>query len=141
MNIASVSGTTDATMQSSGWATVPQMSMNYTPTNSQVYVSYSASGFGWTNSMSLVEFRVLVNGSVQGGCMEKVGVWTDDFLTTYSVTTWSANFERLVNVSAGSNTSFTVQYRVSAIDGTAGVVINPQTTNANHRTLTVMDGF
>jgi hypothetical protein len=45
--------------------------VTFTPTVSSNYITFTAAGFGFTGSNSIVEFRILVNGVAVGGTCEK----------------------------------------------------------------------
>ncbi len=66
--------------------------VTFTPTVSSNYITFTAAGFGFTGSNSIVEFRILVNGVAVGGTCEKVGVYNS--FSGISTTTWSAAFSQ-----------------------------------------------
>ena len=129
-NIVSSSITGENTLTSTAFANLPGCNITFTPTATSVLIEFTASGFGYTNSNSIVEFTVLVNGVTVGGTMEKVGV----VATGASLTPWSVAFSKKCNVIASGSNTVQVQYRTTAITGTTGIVIN-NSQPANHATV------
>jgi hypothetical protein len=84
-------------------------------------IQFTAAGFGYTNSNTIVEFQILVNGVPAGGTCEKVGVYNS--FSGLSTTTWSAAYSRNVTVNANVSNTIVVQYRTTAISGTTGIGI------------------
>jgi hypothetical protein len=76
----------------------------------------------------------LVNGVAVGGTTEKVGI--NNTWDGVSTTTWSTAFTKKVTVNANVPNTVVVQYRTSALDGTAGIGIFAATETAQHATLT-----
>lgn len=138
--ITSVSMTGDNILTATTWASIPGLTINsYSPTNNTVFLSFTIGGFGYTFSNSFVEFRILVNGVPVGGTTEKVSVYSSpDGWDYYSITTWSAAYSKKVNVIAGANNSFVVQYRNSAIFGTPGIAVYTVTAD-DHGTFSIFD--
>ena len=135
-NISSATMSTDNTMNATTFTNVPGMSITFTPTTSSTLVIYTAAGFGYTGSNSLVEFRILVNGVAVGGTSEKVGVYNSwDLIST---TAWSVGFNKNVTVNPNVSNTVTVQYKTSAIDGTTGIGIYPATQPGHHSTLSAL---
>ncbi len=137
VNIVSASLTANATFLAASFTTIPALSITFTPTQTSAYIQFSASGNGFIDNpggtMSFVEFQILVNGTPAGGTMEKVSTMDD---VTGTITTWSAGYAKKVTVNANAVNTITVQYRCSALIGTAGMAINPTTQPAQHGTLT-----
>lgn len=109
--------------------------VTFTPTTTTNYVTFTAAGFGYTNSNSLVEFQILVNGVAVGGTCEKVGVY--NATSGISTTTWSVAFSKKVAVNANVSNTVQVQYRTSAISGTTGIGIYATSQPGHHGTVTV----
>lgn len=136
VNVVSASVTGDQTLTAAAYTNVPGLSISFTPTQTTAFIQFSASGFGYADGMTIVEFRVLVNGAPVGGTGEKVAV-IDGF--TGDVTTpWSAAFSKKVTVNANVNNTVTVQYRTSAISGTPGIGIYTTTETAHHGTISAL---
>jgi len=136
-NIFSVSMNGDQIMTALNWTNVPNLSLNFTPSKNTVFLQTTLSGFAYTESVSFVEFRVLVNGVSIGGTSEKCGIY--DAWLGNSITPWSVAFSKLVNVNTGVNNTIIVQYRTNAIYGTAGVGIFNNSEPGHHASLSVID--
>ena len=132
INIQSVSLASDVNLTATSATAVPGLTLTFTPTQGQTFIQFTASGIAYTSSMSIIDFRVMVNGVSVGGCEDKAGVY-DGF--QYSITPWSVSFSKLVTVNANAANTVTVQYLNSAIEGTAGVAIQPASSNYSHATL------
>lgn len=133
VNIVSASMTGDNTLQAATYTNVPGLTITFTPTQATAFIDFTAAGLGFTGSNTIVEFRVLVNGTSVGGTNEKVGVYNswDDI----AVTSWSTAFTKKVAVNPNVANTVLVQYRVTAADGTAGIGIFTVTETAQHGTL------
>lgn len=135
-NVSSISMAVDNTMTATTYTNMPGMSITFTPTTTSTLAIFTAAGIGYTGSNSLVEFRILVNGVAVGGTTEKVGVYHDwDGIST---TTWSVGYSKKVTVNANVANTITVQYKCSAISGTAGIAVFPATQPSNHATLSAL---
>jgi hypothetical protein len=124
--------TTNNTLTSASYTALPGVSITFTPGSSVAHIDFTAAGYGYTGSNTIVEFLVQVNGAPVGGTMEKVGVLT----AAASLTTWSVAFSKNVTVNAGSANTIDVQYRTTAVSGTRGIVINGANNDATHATIT-----
>ncbi|MCO5269794.1 MAG: hypothetical protein M9897_12950 [Brumimicrobium sp.] len=111
--------------------------VTFTATSSTALVMFTASGHGYTNSMSYVAFRLLNNGANIGGTMEKIQNYDD---WTGTITTWSCGFNKLLTgLTVGNSYTISVQGMVSGISGTYTAVVNPSSQpNEEHMTLTVL---
>lgn len=134
INFVSASATGDNTMTAGTFTNVPGVSITFTPTTGTTYISFTASGLGYTGTNSNVEFRVLVNGVSVGGTSSKVGVYNS--WDGYSTTPWSVAFSKNVTVNANASNTVVVQYKCTAISGTSGVGIFTATQPSNHATVT-----
>lgn len=133
----SATGTTDATVTTTAWTAMPQMSITYTPTKSTGYVFFSASGYGWTNSMSYLACRLRVGGVVQKGTTEKIQNYDD---VTGTITTWSLSLIYPISVTIGSPVTVDIQWMRDGISGTYHPVNNVATApNECHRTIVIME--
>ena len=133
VNIVSASMTGDNTLQAATYTNVPGLTITFTPTQATAFIQFTAAGLGFTGSNTIVEFRVLVNGTTVGGTNEKVGVYNSwDVIST---TSWSTAFSKRVTVNPNVSNTVVVQYRVTAADGTAGIGIFTITETAQHATL------
>ncbi len=133
INIQSVSVTGDQTLTAAAYTNVPSLTLTFTPTQATTFIQFTAAGLGYTASTSIVEFQVLVNGVAVGGTTEKVGVYNS--WDGVSTTTWSTAFSKKVTVNPNVANTVVVQYRTSALDGTAGIGIFTATETSQHATL------
>lgn len=144
--VQSVTGTTDITISYNSFppvfAAMPGMTITYTPTKSTAYVNFSCSGYGdGTFYQGFVAFRLLVNGVLQKGTTTTLQDYDyDDLSGEYTVTTWNASLLVPINVTIGIPTTFTIEWGVGSIYGTA-VAANACATGTEycHRTLMIME--
>jgi len=151
--VDSVTLSSDVTISSSypTYGAISGMTLTFTARKTSVLVMLTASGFGFTNSMSIIFLRVrnTTSGTTLGGTMNKI----QNYDTYYvpgppgpggylgnSVTTWSASFSKtMTGLTIGNSYSLQVQGAVLGIVGTPNAVIEPATTpDAEHLTLSVM---
>lgn len=115
------------------------VSVTFTATKSTALVELTASGYGYTNSMSYVGLRVfnVTTGTSVGGTIEKIQNYDD---MSGTVTTWSCSFSKLISgLTAGSSYTLKVQGGVSGIMGTPNAVIDAASTpDQDHLTLNVI---
>lgn len=144
--VQSVTGTTDITISSSAatptFAPMTGMTITYTPTKSTTHVQFSCSGYGnGTFFQGFAAFRLLVNGVVQKGTTTTLQDYDfDDISGEYTVTTWNAQLLVPIAVTIGVPTTFTIEWGVGSIYGTA-VAANACATGTEycHRTLMIME--
>ncbi len=123
------------TVTTTTWANVPTMTFTFTAQNTSAFVCFSASGYGFTNSMSYVQFRVLNNAVSIGGTNEKIQNYDD---VTGTVTPWSCSFTRmLTGLTVGTNYTLQVQAQRNGILGTYNAIIDP-TLDGQHMSLSVI---
>ena len=135
--IDSVTLAADELITSTNFSNVPGMNLTFTAKKNTALVLLTASGFGYTNSMSLVNLRVRNGNTTIGGTTNKVQSF-DDIVGT--VTAWNASFSKmLTGLTVGNTYTFQVQVQVEGIFGTPGVGIYPQTNpDSHHLTLSVL---
>jgi len=123
--------------QGPAYADINGMSLQFTATKTSVFVNFTASGFGYTNSMSSVHFRILNGGVSIGGTMSKIQSYDD---LTGTVTTWSLAFSKpLTGLTIGTQYTLQLQAFAYGISGTDDAVVYASTDpDNNHMTLTVM---
>ncbi len=111
--------------------------VTFTATKSTALVMFTASGHGYTNSMSYVQFRILNNGSSIGGTMTNIQNYDD---VTGTTTTWSCAFSKLLTgLVVGNSYTIQIQGAVNGISGTNTAVINPTSLPDNeHITISVL---
>jgi len=135
--VTSVSLGADYFVTSAAYANVPGMSVTFTATKTTALISFTASGLGYTNSMSNVFFRVLNGATSVGGTMSKIQSY-DDF--TGTITTWSVAYSRNVTgLVVGNTYTFQVQAMRNGIYGIYDAVIQAGTQpDQSHMTLSVI---
>jgi hypothetical protein len=112
------------------------ISTSFTSTKSTAYIVFTASGYGYTGSNSLVQFVVFVNGVQQGGTETNVGIYNS--FSGISTTVWSCAYSKNVTVPSSGVVTVQVQYKTQAISGTTGVAIDAASTSGDNCTITVM---
>jgi hypothetical protein len=111
------------------------MSFTFTAQNTSALIVFSASGYGYTNSMSFVQFRILNNAASIGSTNEKIQNYDD---VTGTVTPWSCSFTRLITgLTVGTNYTLQVQGQRNGIYGTYDALINPSL-DGHHMSLSVV---
>lgn len=137
-SVDSVTLASDQEVSTSSYSNVPGMSLTFTARKPTVMVLLTASGKGYTNSMSYVQLRVrnTTSSTTVGGTNTKIQSY--DFFTG-TVTPWSASFSKLMTgLTVGNQYTLTVQGRVDGIIGTYNASIYPVTVpDAEHLTLSV----
>lgn len=137
--IDSVSITDDVTISSLTYTPVSGTTLTFTAHKENVLVTLSASGYGYTNSMSFLSLRVYnsTDSNVVGGTNEKIQSF--DFLMG-TVTTWSCSFSKtLTGLTIGNTYTLNVEGMVSGISGVYDAVINSNSNPDNcHLTLSVI---
>jgi len=135
--VNSVSLAVDYDVTATSFGNITGMSVTFTATKTSALIMLTASGFGYTNSMSYVQFRVMNGATVLGGTMEKIQNYDD---LTGTITTWSCAFSKnITGLVVGNTYTYTVQGAVSGIYGTDDAVIDAVSSPANnHLTLSVI---
>ncbi len=133
-----VSLTSDYIITNTSYTDIPGMTLSFTAKKSSVLVMLTASGHGYTNSMSFVNLRIWNNTtwSTWGGTSNKIQSYDN---ATGTVTVWSLSYSKLITgLTVGATYSLKVQGRVSGILGVDDAVIYPSSDpDAEHLTLTV----
>ena len=113
------------------------MTITFTAVKTSALVIFSSSGFGYTNSMSYVNFRVQNGATTVGGTNEKIQNYDD---VTGTITPWSCSFTKsMTGLTIGTNYTLQVQALRNGILGTYDAVIQAATSpNAHHMTLSVI---
>ena len=111
------------------------MTFTFTAVNTSAFIMFSVAGYGYTNSMSFVQFRVLNNGASLGGTNSKIQSYDD---MTGTVTPWNCTFSRmLTGLTVGANYTLSVQAQRNGILGTYDAIINPAL-DGHHMSLSVI---
>jgi len=141
-SIDSVTLAANQTVSASSYTNIPGMVLSFKAHKSEVLVMLSASGHGYTNSMSFIDLRVRNQtlGTTVGGTRNKIQSIYNDGFSIYSITVWSCSFSKLVTgLTVGTTYTLRVQGRVQGILGTYDGVIYPATEpDGEHLTLSVM---
>ena len=139
--VDSISLGTDEILNSINFSNVSGMLLTFTAKKTSVLVTLTASGIGYTNSLGTIELRVrnTTDNYILGGTNTKIQSLYDNFPSSYSVTTWSCSFSKLMTgLTVGNTYSLRVQSSASVIYGTRGAGIFPATSSdTNHLTLSV----
>lgn len=119
------------------YANIAGMSLTFTASKTSVFVNFTASGLGYTNSMSSVHFRILNGATSIGGTMSKIQSYDN---ATGTVTTWSLAFSKpLTGLTIGTQYTLQLQGYAYGILGNQNAVINANSdSDNNHMTLTVI---
>ncbi len=127
--------TSSVTINTATWVNVPGMSLTFTAQNSSALILFTASGYGYTNSMAYVQFRILNNGSPIGSTNTKIQSYDD---WTGTVTPWSCSFSRVITGLIPGNTyTLTVQGQRGGILGMYDAIIDPSL-DGHHMALNVV---
>lgn len=138
--LASVLGTTDVNKaQGSTWATVPQMTATFTPTNPTAVVSFSASGTvtGTLTAGKFVVFRIVVNGAVVNGRGMAFGVGAYDGYWGESHNVWGASMSIPITVNPNTPNTVEVQWQFQSLEGNNILYNNVSTQDNAHRALII----
>ena len=131
-NSATISSST--TLNATSFTNLPGLSITFTPTQSQTFIEFTASGAGKNNAAEIAYFQVLVNGTIVGGCATaaaNTNTWDG-----YSLFGWNVAFSKLITVNPNTSNTVTVQYYSNSVVGLNGLVIDPTTRSTDHGTLT-----
>ncbi len=138
-NPVSVSLAVDYTVTAAAWANVAPMTLTFTAVKTSALVLFSSSGFGYTNSMSYIQFRVrnTTLATTIGGTNEKIQDYDD---VTGTITPWSCSFTKLITgLTIGTNYTLQIQAQRGGILGTYDAVIQAATSpDSHHMTLSVI---
>ncbi len=123
------------TVSSATWANVTPMTFTFTSQSTSAMVIFSASGYGYTESMAYVQFRVLNNGTSIGGTNEKIQDYDD---ITGTVTPWSCSFTKMITgLVVGNNYTLQVQGQRDGIYGVYDALTDPSL-DGHHMSLSVL---
>ncbi|WP_250432367.1 hypothetical protein [Hanstruepera flava] len=135
--IQSVSVNTDFQISSASWTNITGASLTFTATKTSVLIMFTASGFGYTNSMAFVQIRARNGTTSIGGSNTKIQSYDD---LTGTVTPWSLAFNKLLTgLTIGNTYTIQLQGQVGGIFGTPNAAIFANTNpDYHHLTLTVL---
>jgi len=123
------------TVNTAAWANVAGMSFTFTAQTTTAIVMFSASGYGYTNSMAYVQYRVMNGGSPLGSTQTKIQSYDN---ATGTITPWSCTYTRYVTgLIVGNNYTFSVQSQRGGILGAYDALVNPAL-DGHHMSLSVI---
>lgn len=125
------------TVNTAAWSAVAGMTVTFTARSTSALVMFSASGYGYTNSMSYVQFRVfnVTTGTNVVQTHEKIQNY-DNF--TGTITPWSCSANTLITgLTIGTNYTLRVDGQRNGIYGTYDAVIDTAQPG-HHMNLTVI---
>jgi hypothetical protein len=138
-NPVSVSLAVDYTVTAAAWTNVAPMTLTFTAVKTSALVLFSSSGFGYTNSMSFIQFRVrnTTLATTIGGTNEKIQDYDD---VTGTITPWSCSFtKQITGLTIGTNYTLQIQAQRGGIFGVYDAVIQAATSpDSHHMTLSVI---
>lgn len=141
-NIDSISLASDVIINSTSYSNINTMVLTFTAKKTSALVNLTASGIGYTNSLGIVNLRVrnITDNITIGGTNTKIQSLYEDFWGSYSVTSWSCSFSKLMTgLTVGNTYTLRVQGSTTAIYGTNGAAIYTSSSpNNNHLTLSVI---
>ena len=133
INIQSVSLSASTTLNATAFTNLPGLTLTVTPTQSQTFIEFTASGAGKNNAAEIAYFQILVNGTAVGGCANQAAM--TNTWDGYNLFGWNVAFSRMVPVNPNVANTITVQYYSNSVVGGSGLTIDP-TTGYSHGTLT-----
>jgi hypothetical protein len=123
------------TVNTAAWANVPGMTFSFTAQTTSALVVFSASGYGFTNSMAFVQFRIRNGATTLGTTQTKIQSYDD---VTGTVTPWSCSYTRYITgLTVGTSYTLSVQGQRNGILGTYDAVINPAL-DGHHMSISVV---
>lgn len=147
--VHAVRGTYDASIPqsvpgSAVYSNVPEMSITYTPTDSNALVTFSASGsynpVGGPTDSQWVSARVIVNGTYTPGqaCSWIVGV--NDYQQDYN-TAWGGSLTVPVKVPIGASTTILIQWSFITISQNSRLLNNiiSDPSQTSYRSLSIIE--
>lgn len=148
-NIQSVKGTSDASVNSSTYADMPDMSITFTPNHSTVYVNFSASGFmdltgvfRPEGSMGLFRLiNVTAGSTVEAGFMTLVTDYNSDGFWETVGTGYNATLNMFpVTVTPGVPVTLKIEWARDGAFAPAALLNYVATVpDVSHRVLTIFD--
>lgn len=134
-NMNGVNLTDSRTISTATWSAVAGMSYTFTATSTTAIVMFSASGYGYTESMAFVQFRLRNGATPLGGTNTKIQSYDD---VTGTVTPWSCSFSRyLTGLTVGVTYTISVDGQRNGIYGTYDAIVDPAL-DGHHMTVSVI---
>lgn len=135
--IVSTSLSGSRTISTNAWAAVTGMTVTFTARSTSAFVMFSASGYGYTNSMSYVQFRVfnVTTGTSVVETNEKIQNYDD---VTGTITPWSCSANKLLTgLTIGTTYTLRVDGQRNGILGTYNAIVDTAQPG-HHMTLSVI---
>jgi hypothetical protein len=134
-NMNGVTLTTSRTINTAAWTAVAGMSFTFTATTTSAIVMFSASGYGYTNSMAFVQFRIRNGATVLGSTQTKIQSYDD---VTGTITPWSCTYTRYITgLTVGAVYTIAVDGQRGGIFGTYDAIVDP-TASGHHMSVSVI---
>jgi len=133
MNGITLSGS--RTIATAAWVNVAGMSFSFTAQTTSAIVMFSSSGYGFTNSMSYVQFRIRNGATNLGMTQTKIQNYDD---VTGTITPWSCTYTRYITgLTVGNSYTLSVQGKRDGISGTYDAIIDTGV-DGHHMSLSVV---
>ena len=127
--------TTSRTINTPAWTAVAGMTYTFTATTTSAIVMFSASGYGYTNSMAYVQFRIRNGATAIGSTQTKIQSYDD---LTGTITPWCCSFTRyLTGLTVGATYTISVDGQRNGIYGTLDAIVDPAQPG-HHMTVSVI---
>jgi hypothetical protein len=140
--VKSVSLTTDQIISGTTFTAVPGMSLTFIAEKTEALVNLTISGLGYTGSLTFGTFRLYnsTTATVIGGTNTSAQSLWKNGPSTYSITTWSCVFSKLLTgLTIGSSYTIILQGKTDNLLGTDGVAIYPASMpNSSHATISII---
>ncbi len=133
MNGITLSGS--RTIATAAWVNVAGMSFSFTAQTTSAIVMFSSSGYGYTNSMAYVQFRIRNGATNLGMTQTKIQNYDD---VTGTITPWSCTYTRYITgLTVGNSYTLSVQGKRDGISGTYDAIIDTGV-DGHHMSLSVV---
>ncbi|MBL4586127.1 MAG: collagen-like protein [Flavobacteriales bacterium] len=134
-NFSAASLSSTATIAAASFTNVAGMNFSFVSTGTEAFLSFSASGYGYTNSMSFVQFNIQSNNATVVQTNNKIQNYDD---VTGTITPWSCSASRLMTgLTIGTSYTINVQGLVGGIDGVYDAIVDPSLPG-HHMSVTIL---
>lgn len=122
--VVSTSLSGSRTINTAAWAAVTGMTVTFTARSTSAFVMFSASGYGYTNSMSFVQFRVFNVTTATSVVQTNEKVQNYDTFTG-TITPWSCSGNALITgLTIGTTYTLRVDGQRNGILGTYDAIVD-----------------
>jgi len=134
--VYSVSLTNNTTLNNSNWNNVPGLVLTFTAKSDKAFVTFTASGYGFTNSMAYAEFRITTNNITQGGTSTTIQKYNANAQSTV----WNCAYTKMITgLTPGVSYNLRVQQRCFVTTGNGTILIEVSSyPDSDHATLSVI---